>query len=60
MKVIEFQTHETLSYQVVIIKDQNSDLKFLIEDYVNHMKHHLEQIKGGVGNEKRVNIHPKD
>lgn len=38
------QTQKTLGYKIEMEKDNISDLKFLIQDYVNHMEHHLNQI----------------
>ncbi|PKV50663.1 DinB family protein [Aquimarina sp. MAR_2010_214] len=43
-KIIELQDEYTLAYQIEISEREKSDLKFLIEDYVNHMEHHLDQI----------------
>ncbi|WP_051575704.1 DinB family protein [Aquimarina atlantica] len=43
-KVIELQDEQTLAYQIEIGKAEKSDFKFLIEDYVHHMEHHLHQI----------------
>lgn len=37
------QTEETLRYEVEIDDDYNN-LKFIMTDYVNHMKHHINQI----------------
>ena len=42
--VIQQQTEQTLNYQIIIGQKVKTDLKFLIEDYVDHMEHHLRQI----------------
>ncbi|WP_051473780.1 DinB family protein [Aquimarina macrocephali] len=44
IKVIELQDEYTLAYQIEISEGEKSDFKFLIEDYVDHMEHHLDQI----------------
>lgn len=44
IRIIERQSDESLKFEVIIVKDQHSDLKFLIEDYADHMEHHLKQI----------------
>lgn len=38
------QTEITLNYKIELEKDEISDLKFLMKDYVNHMEHHMHQI----------------
>ena len=38
------QTEETLNYKIELEKDNISDLKFLMKDYVDHLAHHLNQI----------------
>ena len=43
IRVVDILTPETLAYQIIRGEEQ-IDLKFLIEDYVSHMRHHLEQI----------------
>ncbi|WP_106794441.1 DinB family protein [Aquimarina sp. Aq78] len=43
-KVIKLQDEYTLAYQIEINEGEKSDFKFLIEDYVDHMEHHLDQI----------------
>ena len=43
-KLIELQTEKTLSYKIELGKDNISDLKFLMKDYVDHLEHHLNQI----------------
>lgn len=42
--LIKNQTTQTLSYKIELGKNNFSDLRFLIEDYVDHMQHHLNQI----------------
>lgn len=37
-------TPEELLYQTIPVKDEFPTLRFLMEDYINHMKHHLGQI----------------
>lgn len=44
-KVIEKQTEETLKYKVQINDETIVDLKFLIKDYIDHLAHHLQQIR---------------
>lgn len=43
LHLILIQTEETLCYEIEIDNDFNN-LKFLMNDYVNHMKHHINQI----------------
>ncbi len=38
------QTDDTLNYEIVLDSGDISDLKFLIEDYVDHLEHHLKQL----------------
>lgn len=44
-KVIEKQTEETLKYKVQINDETIVDLKLLIKDYIDHLVHHLQQIR---------------
>ena len=44
-KVIERQTEETLKYKVQINDEKMVDFKFLIKDYIDHLVHHLQQIR---------------
>jgi hypothetical protein len=44
-KVIEKQTEETLKYKVKISDEITVDFKFLIKDYIDHLAHHLQQIR---------------
>ena len=43
-EVIKRQTDKTLSFKVKVNEDTIVDLSFLIEDYINHINHHLQQI----------------
>lgn len=42
--VMELQTENTLNYKIEFGKDNISDLRFLMIDYVDHLEHHLNQI----------------
>ena len=42
--VIKQQTEETLAFKIELEKEDFSDLRFLMNDYVDHMEHHLNQI----------------
>jgi hypothetical protein len=44
-KVIERQTEETLKYKVQIDDETIVDFNFLIKDYIDHLVHHLQQIR---------------
>jgi len=44
MKIMTFQTEETLAYQIEFKDGTLSDLMFLMQDYVDHMEHHLDQV----------------
>jgi hypothetical protein len=44
INLIKLQTKRTLNYKIEIEKDNISDLRFLMIDYVNHLEHHLNQI----------------
>lgn len=41
--VIKLQTNESLAYKIDI-DSQTSDLRFLIQDYVDHFEYHIKQI----------------
>ena len=43
-RVMDQQTEETLAYEI-LVDDQKRDLRFLMVDYVDHMAHHLNQIR---------------
>ena len=42
--LIKLQTEKTLNYKIELEKDNISDLRFLMKDYVDHLEHHLNQI----------------
>ena len=42
--LIEIQTEKTLNYKIEFEKNNISDLRFLMKDYVDHLEHHLNQI----------------
>ena len=42
--LIESQTEITLNYKIDFEKNNISDLRFLMKDYVDHLEHHLNQI----------------
>jgi DinB family protein len=42
--LIKNQTDESLKYQVVLPNQATTDLKFVIEDYIGHFHHHLNQL----------------
>ena len=44
LSVIKQQTDTTLSYKIEFDPENVSDLRFLIQDYVDHLEHHLKQI----------------
>ena len=44
LHLIKKQTETTLNYKIELEKGNFSDLRFLIEDYVEHLEHHLKQI----------------
>ena len=44
LNIIQKQTEKTLSYKVELERDNFSDLRFLMTDYVAHLEHHLKQI----------------
>lgn len=44
LHVFSLQTEKTLNYKIVFEDGSTADLKFLMEDYVNHLAHHLNQI----------------
>lgn len=45
INLMRIQTKMTLDFQIVLEKGKISDLKFLMVDYVDHLEHHLNQIK---------------
>lgn len=42
--IMKLQTQKTLNYKIELEKDDITDLRFLMNDYVEHMEHHLNQI----------------
>ena len=44
LNLIQKQTESTLSYKIKLENDTISDLRFLMQDYVAHLEHHLKQI----------------
>ena len=44
LNLIDWQTEKTLAYEIELSNGERSDLKFLMEDYVAHLAHHLNQI----------------
>lgn len=44
IRVMAVQTKETLAYTLVLPDGQPADLRFLMQDYVDHLEHHLRQI----------------
>jgi hypothetical protein len=43
-RVMEAQTEDTLSLEVISQDGDHTDLRYLMTDYVDHMEHHLRQI----------------
>jgi len=43
--IIQNQTQKTLEYALILPDGQTKNLRFLIIDYVDHLEHHLNQIK---------------
>lgn len=44
LNLIQNQTEETLNYKIELNTNEFSDLRFLMQDYVTHLEHHLKQI----------------
>jgi hypothetical protein len=42
--IVEHQTEATQKYATVLPNGETKDLKFVINDYVDHLEHHLDQI----------------
>ena len=42
--IVSRQTQATQKYPLILHDGQTKDLKFLINDYVDHLEHHLDQI----------------
>lgn len=43
--IIMQQSEESLNYEVLVPDGEMKDLRWLIEDYVDHMRHHVRQIQ---------------
>ena len=44
LNLMKKQTEKTLNYKIELEKDNTSDLRFLMKDYVEHLEYHLKQI----------------
>lgn len=44
LHIVKNQTNEILTYKLILPNGELSDLQFLIEDYFDHLYHHLNQI----------------
>lgn len=44
LHLIQNQTEETLAYTIILDSKTESDLRFLITDYIEHLEYHLNQI----------------
>ena len=44
LNLIKNQTEKTLNYKIDLGNENISDLRFLMNDYVDHLEHHLKQI----------------
>jgi hypothetical protein len=42
--IIKKQSKKTLNYKIELEKDNFSYLRFLINDYVDHLEYHIKQI----------------
>lgn len=42
--LMDRQNQQTLAYEIYVPEGQQKDLKWLMDDYVNHLKHHLNVI----------------
>lgn len=45
LALMKLQTEATLSYPIILPDGEASDLRFLMTDYVDHLEHHLKQLK---------------
>ena len=43
-RVMALQTEESLAYPIILSADDQSDLRYLMTDYVNHIEHHLKAV----------------
>jgi DinB superfamily len=46
-RMMEVQNEETLAYAIILNDGTQSDLRFLMVDYVDHMEHHFRKVFGG-------------
>ena len=44
-KLMEYQNETSLNLKIELNDGTNSDLRFLMNDYVDHLEHHLNQIR---------------
>lgn len=44
-RIMKFVTEEALNYKIVLSDESVIDLRFLMTDYVEHLEHHINQIK---------------
>ncbi len=42
--IMKIQNQETLTRPVILVDNTEADLQFLMDDYVDHLQHHLRQI----------------
>lgn len=45
VRIMKSVDEKALEYKIVLIDDAEIDLKFLMTDYVEHLEHHINQIK---------------
>ena len=43
-EIIKQQTEASLNYSLLLPNGEENDLRFLIDDYIDHLEHHLKQI----------------
>ncbi len=46
LAIMKRQTDTTLAYPIILPDGEPSDLRFLMTDYVDHLEHHVKQLKG--------------
>ena len=56
LQLVKNQTSVTLSYPLILPNGEVSNLRFLIEDYSDHLYHHLLQIKPNGSNYRNTKI----
>jgi hypothetical protein len=44
LDIMDMQTVQSLSYEIILGNGEKSNLECLMEDYVSHLEHHLNQI----------------